>query len=606
MSFNPNFIYLVPEPILTHALLPYFDAAIIQETTINANTPDESPSRGHTRGPGLPMNIKTGGFSLPSIRKPPSLSTLAMPSFTGMRPPSHSLIKALRSLISQLPVENRDLIRTVVELIKTTAREFKETKMPLSNLMLVFCPSLNMNPSLLRVLCEDVLWSAEYDSPVIDIKRESVVLDISASRSTSTSDGDEDEEEFSDAQDRMDGDSLNSVGRAPESSMSSDYHGSAEDSLILEDVDPQRRWTIVSRPEIPTVYLDSKSRCSSVRDDNSLSDGYSAASPQLVSSPSSPAPPSSSAESVVTPLSSGRPSLADLPLAHKHESSSTTKVEYSLTGSPKIVEAIPLPLQSKRPFISSPISPSDSIQFPASPLQEHPSPTKRRSIPILSLPSFSGQSNRSDPPSPASISSTRGLRSKKPSLRLLFSKRSSSSLAGISPNESRPFISGPLPYEGLSPYLEGQRAMSESSVSTPLSAVTASQGSSSNLPPTLDTPIEGPSLQFGLDFDISPLPTATIPAQISVAAKDGGDYSSPSVTSVSQTPIADWYRSPSAAKSRPPMASQGSSTSQLRAVQPSSSIASSDDNEHEGDWSQNVVLAADLEGRRSVQRPGRA
>jgi len=81
-------------------------------------------------------------------------------NFSGMRAPSESLVNALRSLIAGLPQENRDLLHTVTDLISATAKRSKETKMPLSNLLLVFfCPSLNMNPPLLRVLCEaEGIW----------------------------------------------------------------------------------------------------------------------------------------------------------------------------------------------------------------------------------------------------------------------------------------------------------------------------------------------------------------------------------------------------------------------------------------------------------------
>ena len=77
-----------------------------------------------------------------------------MPKLTGMRPASKPLTNVLRSLIAQLPAENRDVLRTVVDLIKATDKASKDTKMPLSNLLLVFCTSLNMNPPLLKVLCE--------------------------------------------------------------------------------------------------------------------------------------------------------------------------------------------------------------------------------------------------------------------------------------------------------------------------------------------------------------------------------------------------------------------------------------------------------------------
>ncbi|EIM81090.1 RhoGAP-domain-containing protein [Stereum hirsutum FP-91666 SS1] len=173
----------LPEPILTHALNPYFEAAMIAEN--NARRSEElarveaaaaagtsPPQMGGMRGPTLPSGpragMQPGGGGvvmggIPTMRKPPSLSTLGLPNLSGIRPPSTSLVRHFASLIVRLPRENRDLLRTVVDLINETAKRAKGTngegggggtKMPLSNLTLVFCPSLNMSPGVLRVLCE--------------------------------------------------------------------------------------------------------------------------------------------------------------------------------------------------------------------------------------------------------------------------------------------------------------------------------------------------------------------------------------------------------------------------------------------------------------------
>ena len=106
-----------------------------------------------------------------------------MPKLTGMRPASKPLTNVLRSLIAQLPAENRDVLRTVVDLIKATDKASKDTKMPLSNLLLVFCPSLNMNPPLLKVLCEtESIWEplSPEEGPVLDIRRPSLEQDTSS------------------------------------------------------------------------------------------------------------------------------------------------------------------------------------------------------------------------------------------------------------------------------------------------------------------------------------------------------------------------------------------------------------------------------------------
>lgn len=168
----------LPEPILTKALSPHFEAVILAEQNEAAEADKmHAPSQSEfgIRGPTLPSNPRNG--SLP-LRKPPSLSTLALPKLTSMRPPSPKLIFALASLIDRLPSENRDLLLTVTELIKVTARESKETRMPLSNLLLVFCPSLSMNPPLLRILCEEQrIWEGA-QPPILDIKRDTIVMNI--------------------------------------------------------------------------------------------------------------------------------------------------------------------------------------------------------------------------------------------------------------------------------------------------------------------------------------------------------------------------------------------------------------------------------------------
>ena len=95
------------------------------------------------------------------MRKPPSLSTLAMPTFNGVRPPSQSSIHTLAALVIRLPRENRDLLYTLIELIKATTNRSQRTKMPLASLLLVFCPILNIKPGLLRVFCEsEDIWKA--------------------------------------------------------------------------------------------------------------------------------------------------------------------------------------------------------------------------------------------------------------------------------------------------------------------------------------------------------------------------------------------------------------------------------------------------------------
>ncbi|KAI0030765.1 hypothetical protein K488DRAFT_71924 [Vararia minispora EC-137] len=150
----------LPEPILTKQLNPLFEAAMATENEVRRSldgaalvaaggSPASKPRR-----PTLPSNPR----DTRTLLKPPSLTTLALPNFAGMRPPSATLLDAFASLIAQLPRPHRDLLKTVTELIRATAAR-RETRMPLSNLTVVFCPSLAMSPPILRVLCEsEDIW----------------------------------------------------------------------------------------------------------------------------------------------------------------------------------------------------------------------------------------------------------------------------------------------------------------------------------------------------------------------------------------------------------------------------------------------------------------
>jgi hypothetical protein len=584
------FFSIVPEPILTHHLLPYFDAAINEES--NSNLVDPPPIK-----------------NLPAIRKPPSLSTLALPSFQDMRPPSKTLLGAIKSLIQQLPPENRDLIRTVVDLIRATAGRSKKTKMPLSNLLLLFCPSLSMSPPLLKVLCDgEGIWES---SPVTDLKRESLVLDIRAPGST-TSDDDTDEDSYSDAMEER---SWQSMDRDSTSdNPSSDYHASAEEEASLldegEHARQHRRFREVERPEVPTLYLDAHSRCSSSSPSSAIDNGSMSSGKDSVNIANSPSPPPlwSSAESVATPTSSGHPSFSHLPL--EEVKGKVEPQHRQRSASPQIAGLSPMAI-SKRPLISSPIPASASTPI-SSPYQSSERDSRRRSIPILSLPSFSPYVM--GPPSPAGSNSPH-LKGRKPSLRDLFSKRSAGSLG---PGNS--FISSPiLQEEGQSlgsPYLQ-PRAASDSSISTPRSAVTASQGSSTSstyLLPVLDTPIEaGPPLRLGLGIEESPPCTADGTKKMTSRSRSDGS-SSPGI------PEDQDMKGPDHRPSFPMSSSQSSlilpgqdhirpSPTRARLVSTASSNhlgLPEDEDEGVEDWTQSVLLAAGGDGSWKISAPGQA
>ncbi|KAF5385957.1 hypothetical protein D9615_002644 [Tricholomella constricta] len=692
------FLRELPEPILTNALLPYFDGAMMQENTTNASKDtekgDSTRARSNSRGPGLPSNPRSSTNML-ALHKPPSLTTLAMPRLTGLPPPSDTLRSTFQMLLAQLPEENRDLIRTVTELIRATAHDSVATKMPLSNLLLVFCPSLNMSPSLLRVLCEaEGIWE---EVPVVVPKEEDVVLDIRKEAEAEAVEVEVEEaaeEEFDDAREDAaeDGERESvlsvSVGRTSEDVPSSvEYHASTEDvvqrhavakvyldvgddrSSISPPVRRQAAHTRKGSVAASSLGDDGSSYLSTSEDHENPSRHYSDVHSQSISPPLL----TSSAESLDTPAtSSHHASLPHLPFEDGF------KALQAGASSPRIAELSPMGLSSitpRRPVISNPIPITGPVQFPSSTTSENPpSPSKvdrRRSIPLFSLPSLSpntAASGDSDLPSPTLSLAGRAKRLKKPSLHLLFSKKSSSSLSSprvaSSPSTSlRPVIS--------SPYMQTPRSASDSSVSTPLSAVTAPQSSTFTLPPQLDTPIENSPLRFGMGLGLEVVETPATPQKEKerenekekeedkqpLKAVPAGprplptppvsalQQGSASVTSLvpprGPTPIADRYYRPGspapslslslslslASKSQlsvvtphhesetAPAAAAShlrpNPTSRSRGMSTSSNASSNhlglmDDDEPEEDWTRSVLLAADVEGGWALEMPAAA
>ncbi|KAF8800278.1 RhoGAP-domain-containing protein [Phlegmacium glaucopus] len=553
----------LPESILTQALSPFFDAAIKKEASSNfpEHTRVSGAGRENNGKPGLPQGGPRSGFA---VRKPPSLTTLAMPTFSGIPPPSASLVAEIRSLISQLPQENYDLLRTVVDLIKATGKESKQTKMPLSNLLLVFCPSLNMTPPLLKVFCEaEDIWAggsekeaeAKDSPPPPPLPMKDVVAKQEEAEMTDISETDDEEEDEGEEEK-----SLTSSGRASLDTTddpSSGYHASEEEeaSLFEEGQVVRRRWASernTERSEIPTVYLDTRSHYSSSSASSlreplespgprhhmdskdgivTADDGESISSPSglvhLVPPTSSPSPPlcSSSVESVATPTSEPSSSFSQLPVWD--DGSDEKKIELV-----EIVDSNSMPMLSPAttatPTMKAAPIKETLVQFPQLPNASPVRQARRISIPFLSLPNLSPTSLASfgdvdrlrddDSPCPSPTSANMlAKRLKRPSLRLLFSKnkKSESSLNSVGEHSvgsgnGMPFISGPI----LPHHLQGpnssiwESGTSDSSDSAPLSAVTAPSGMSSrsHLPPVLDTPIEDPSFSF--EFDVSPPETA--------------------------------------------------------------------------------------------------
>ena len=604
--------------------------------------------------------------------------------------------------------------------------------MPLSNLLLVFCPSLNMTPPLLKVLCEaEGIWGGVDEEGeeqemelemVIDIRRQT----MPARSPTSAKDGGGffSDEPTAYATMEEESESVRS-GRASldttDNNPSSDYHASAEESIyddefeMLGEVVPRRRVrrdaNVERREEVPTVYLDcSSSSVSSLGcqeelagsevsemsmsmpylqhsreaardDDGSVSSGnYS------MHAPSPPPLLSSSSDSVATPISSGNPSLSHLPLEHEQHQEKEERDRISQPrihakdhqrhqgSGPEIVEAALLELRpppqtqtqtqtSKRPVISNPIPIPLPVQFPTS-TSPPPQPStqqqrpggaakalKRRSIPMLSLPNFSSAAKRekekdSPSPSPSPLGSassgssgvgpenvkTLTNRSKKPSLKLLFSKRSASSLTGErdrsnsvggSSGGGMPFISAPIPQGhagsmvSLSPewspklqqHQQGQQTPpprsaasdSNSSVSTPVSAVTAPQSQQASsmysLPPVLDTPIEGASFGFdlaGFDMGLTPAPAngSTITPTTTSASTSADAL--PLNNSRSQQQPVIYPLSMTHRNYIRPQASTSNLSISSTASSHHLSLFDDDDDDDAGmeDWTQSVLLAA--------------
>ncbi|EPQ57438.1 RhoGAP-domain-containing protein, partial [Gloeophyllum trabeum ATCC 11539] len=500
----------LPEPILTHALTPYFDAAMMAENNArSAEEPSEPRMQRASRGPTLPAGPRSGH---PGLRKPPSLSTLAMPNFSGIRPPSQPLLNALSSLISRLPPENRDLLRTVTELIKETAKRHKDTKMPLSNLLLVFCPSLSMSPSLLRVLCEaEGIWDGPLksaDDPyIIDIKADpSPVIDIrSEDDDAADSDGEDGQDGESSAAQEMPSDRDSLPGEDDEGESESDddevvqFPTVVERKIMRPSPASPGQSSVVRTPSPlaasspapsrgDSIYAPgvSPSDSSSYKDDAasyvSASDVPSSDASERMYNPYSPRALTSSADSLATPSTmSDDPSLPQVPGAAPEK----PLPSFEAFSSPKIADNSNLPLP--------PTETSNPVPFPSEAEMTKRDPIAERSRPLaVSMVNQMLEYDEHSRSPTGTSPSPRMTRVKKPSLHLLFTKRKS----GSSPSP----VSSPLRRSGvqaISPYLH-TAATSTSSVSTPITAVTAPQASTFSLPPKLDLSIESSPIDLNI------------------------------------------------------------------------------------------------------------
>ncbi|TCD62204.1 hypothetical protein EIP91_007237 [Steccherinum ochraceum] len=547
----------LPESLLTAALVPQFEAIMAAENVEAEASTSKAVNRGiGSKGPTLPSGPRIGI----SLRKPPSLSTLAMPNFAGMRTTSAAGLEALTALVALLPPENRDLLLTVTELITATAARSKETKMPIGNLLVVFCPSLNMNPSLLRVFCDSrEIWNGVSPQlPSVSVDPPPVVL---ASEATQEGTQSGPSTETRKARPRIGGasrDPLATLYVPADQSLASLYQRTSSNSGSyvsalegLADVD--------TRPSTPSL-----------------------GSPHMVP------PLSSSTDSLATPSTMSETSSFSQPPSLSSQSSpadTNQKPDLVSNANPIIVENsdFALPPAPRRPAISSPIPfPSSSDgSAPHTPL------SPRRSFALLSFPPL--QSSKASPANSSSSSSSLGRspRMKRPSLHLLFSKLSSPSLktaaATQSATDGTPNSAPADRTAHLVPSVPAYLA--------PHSAVDAA-------PPSLTTPIPSSPMNLGfgesgIDHQSTSLDEQLKPEDTIRLVHARTDSIATSLyTTPQETPVADRFRGqlPST-----PIASKAEVTapghlprspSQL-SLTPSISLGFGED-----DWAQSVFMAA--------------
>ncbi|KAG0703244.1 hypothetical protein DFH29DRAFT_803720 [Suillus ampliporus] len=450
----------LPEPILTNALSPSFEAAMTSERLTN-NTPEPIPS---------PRSIH------PGLRKPPSLSTLAMPNFSGLHPPSEPLRKALSSLIALLPQENRDLLFTVTELINATSQRSQDTKMPLNNLLLVLCPSLSMNPALLQALCESKgIWDG-VQTPV-DTKPP-----VRPSRESVPSLHDVLEEEQLDKQGDMISpthDDSRSYRALPEVPADDAIEPLTAPANTPVDVGSSQS-SIATRPSLDAAGSTSDASSFAPTDDSS-SVSQSSQREHPITPPSvnvklphpySPPSLSSSTDSLSSPsISSNSPmrSAKHLPFLDDFSNPQTSTSPHTLI----IADPAPLSLPTSRSI-------QPQFQFPSTggDLAQLHTVMHRKSTPSMTFASV----QQAEIPRSNSLVS-RAKRMKKPSLHLLFSKRSASPMsspANFSPAYSR---------------------NSSTSESSPVSMMTAQSTSRFSFPPVLNTKIDSSSISLALGIE---------------------------------------------------------------------------------------------------------
>ncbi|KAI9442424.1 hypothetical protein H4582DRAFT_1809421 [Lactarius indigo] len=495
-SIFKTFLRELPEPILTHALNPYFEAAMLTETNVRKSIEEqESPVRKLGKGPSLPTGPRDG-----PIRKAPSLSTLALPNFSSMRPPSQSLLDAFASLLARLPRENRDLLRTVIDVINFVAQR-KEIRMPLSNLTLVLCPTLNMSPPIFRVLCEAKgIWSGPPD----DWTDGDTHLDVKG--------------------DILNAPDSQSIGNEPEQDATTEPslpHGDpSEQSPAMEQAAGAWDTQVSGGGTQDDIHGDSKETRPTLDDRVSYLSGTDsrpstpAWGKESLLDPWSPPALTSSSDSLTTPsMSSECPSITQV----------TVPTPLNIAKESLVSAIIPDFVPSSQLVTHAPVTFPRTETAPGTPSSQHSS-----HLPSLTvLPLESGSPDQ------------RSKRLKRPSLSALFSKKSISSL-----RSSRLFSSS----SSSSPYFDARDSPSRSTPASPRTPGSISPSiisapsllprrSSSSLPPLLNTQIDSSSLSLAVGLEEDQLNETELASPDSCANTSGESSPLPRDTDAPPQPL---------------------------------------------------------------------
>jgi RhoGAP domain len=151
------------------------------------------------------------------------------------------LVSEFHSLTSSLPRENRDLLMTITELLQKAAGQSRTTKMPLSNLLLVLCPSMNMNPGVLKIFVEH--HQAIFAEPTRAPNQQTMRTPVEPNRSVEpASPDDKNPLEFTPPEYAPENSNLTDCN--PSEAVSSDNPRHASDTVIPNNVLPVRRQSL--------------------------------------------------------------------------------------------------------------------------------------------------------------------------------------------------------------------------------------------------------------------------------------------------------------------------------------------------------------------------